>query len=122
MLDLVNETVRSVLSDQPMPRLDDDQALVEQGITSLLTAELCSRLESAAHVPVPATVLYSCPSIRRIAAYLEQARGASSPAPVQQEARRTEAGFDFLDNLEPGELADLIARELNGSPQSNDKL
>jgi acyl carrier protein len=112
MLDVVNEIVRSVLSDQPMARLDDDQALVELGITSLAGVELCSSLESAVHVPVPTTVLYNCPSIRQIAMYLD---GASSngPAPVREQARQGETGYEFLDEMEPDRLAALIEQDLN---------
>jgi acyl transferase domain-containing protein len=112
MLDVVNEIARSVLSDQPMARLDDDQALVELGITSLAGVELCSSLESAVHVPVPTTVLYNCPSIRQIAMYLDGAL-SNGPAPAREQARQGETGYEFLDEMEPDRLAALIEQELS---------
>ncbi len=115
---MVDGLVRRVLSDQPLTSLDPDQALIEQGFTSLLGLELRRQLEAVLARPVPATLLYNYPSINRIAELFatappESGRGAGEAPPTP--AGGEFESLDALDDLSVEQLLSLIQREVDAS-------
>ncbi|MFM8332697.1 MAG: beta-ketoacyl synthase N-terminal-like domain-containing protein [Candidatus Methylumidiphilus sp.] len=113
---VIDGLARRVLSDQPLGSLDYDQALVEQGFTSLLGQELRRHLESVLGRSLPATLLYNYPSINRIAELLaapsqEADHGA---APLVSSAGTGEfESLDTLDDLSVEQLLNLVQREVD---------
>lgn len=115
-LGAVNHVACTVLGKDRAERLDDDLPLVEQGFSSLDAVELRARLERLAGTPLPVTLLYNYPSLRRIADFLGRRQAAPAPAlPALKNppAPTADDEFDFLDSLEASELAALIESDLN---------
>jgi len=120
MVRIIDEIARKVLSDRPLAPLDPDRALGEQGFTSLLALELRRQLDLAFEARLPATFFFNYPSICRMADYFLAEPSPSAPPPVgatppaaPPDAASKSAGFDFLDDLSPDELEQLIEREVN---------
>lgn len=110
---LITELALRVLCNTQTVELDPDTPLVEQGFTSLLGLQLCHELQRVVGRPISATLLYSYPSIDRIAASLSD--GAREPDSRRVEPPRTRAGADnvgHLDALSLSELSTLIEREI----------
>ena len=122
LLDIVNRMARTVLGESLSERLDDDLPLVEQGFDSLAAAGLRTHLEQIAGRPLPVSLLYNYPSLRRIANFLEQQAAPAPSPPVHRDFHtlRAEGEFDFLEHMEAAELAALIDRDLNSTTQAND--
>jgi len=116
----IDEIARKVLSDQPLSPLDPDRALGEQGFTSLMALELRRQLDLAFQSRLPTTFFFNYPSICRMADYFLAEPSPSAPAPIgptppaaPPDASPDSSGFDFLDDLSPSELEQLIEREVN---------
>ncbi|CCG40384.1 type I polyketide synthase [Magnetospirillum molischianum] len=116
----IDEIARRVLSDQPLPPLDSDRALGEQGFTSLMALELRRQLDLAFQSRLPATFFFNYPSICRMADYFLAHDDPPPPPPVGStphaappDAFPDSSGFRFLDDLSPSELEQLIEREVN---------
>ncbi|MFL6246635.1 MAG: type I polyketide synthase [Thermoanaerobaculia bacterium] len=107
----LNELARTLLSDAPLPPLDDDLPLVQQGFTSLVALDFRARLEAALAIEIPATALFNYPTLRQLSGFLaEKLRPAlvadDEPADVE---------LALFDGMSDVELREFIDRELRQS-------
>jgi acyl carrier protein len=93
-------------------RLDLDQPLVELGIDSLMALELRNTLVRTTGCPLPATLLFDCPTPRAIARLLADKLLECAESPVADcaaEARTLAA----IDECSEEELALMLSQKLD---------
>jgi len=103
----LNELARTLLSAAPLPPLDDDLPLLQQGFGSLLALDLCARLEAAMAIAVPPTVLFNYPTLRQLAAFLI----GSTNTECEPEPDAELAVFDGMSDRELREFIDWNLRQ-----------
>ncbi len=116
----VREQVGLVLRLEPS-RIDATRRLGTLGLDSLLGLEIRNRLEASLGLTLPATVVWSYPTVATLAAHLARKMGlsledeeASSAAPGEPRTSEPQDTGE-LDQLSRDELAALLAEEL-GAP------
>ena len=80
--------VAEVLGHGDPARIDPTRGLFEQGLDSLMALTLRRRLEETTGAPVPASLLFSHPTIERLTAWLE--RRTAAPASVATSGARSQ--------------------------------
>ena len=120
--DEVVEIVTTVVADtmQTSPEaVDLDVGLLELGIDSLMGIDIRSRVLAATGVSVPVALILGGASVRTVCSHIAEAQGAVSI----ERPERSRSAADLLaelDEMEPAELNDLLARleeeEGEGSP------
>jgi acyl carrier protein len=88
---------------------DIDRPLVELGLDSLMAIELRNVLGRDAGQVLPATLVFEYPTIRTVAAYLEERLGLASPG----DADAAETETTSFDDLSTQEIAALLAERLD---------
>ena len=91
--------------------IDPDRPLQELGLDSMMAVELRGQIHSATGCDCPASLLFDYPTIGRLAAHL----GKVMLDPLPSEASD---GVDDLDDLSEGQLAALLAGELDAVSRS----
>jgi acyl carrier protein len=66
----VREQAAEVLGLEPQYPLDPNKPLKELGLDSLMAVELAKMLGAGIELPLPATLVFTYPTVRTIAAYL----------------------------------------------------
>ncbi|HEU4410058.1 MAG TPA: beta-ketoacyl reductase, partial [Polyangiaceae bacterium] len=122
----VTEVVARVLRLDPA-RLEPDTTFGSLGLDSLMGLEIRNRLEAALALKLPATLLWTYPSVRALAGQLlEKIAPAGAPADVgasaEAEALRAEQDraqtVAELSQLGEDDLAALLAEELGAATDS----
>jgi polyketide synthase 12/myxalamid-type polyketide synthase MxaB len=112
LVNYVVERVARVLRMIDAERLDLDQPLVELGIDSLMALELRNTLVRTTGCPLPATLLFDCPTPRAIARLLADKLLECAESPVADcaaEARTLAA----IDECSEEELALMLSQKLD---------
>jgi acyl carrier protein len=104
LMDYLQETVGRVLAWNKPGLLDEQAGLMDVGMDSLMAVELRNILGRAIEQQLPATLLFTYPTLAALADYLLQQVIASGGDQV--------AAADSLDELSPDALADILATEL----------
>jgi acyl transferase domain-containing protein/acyl carrier protein len=104
----------------PAARVDLDTPLRGLGVNSLMSVELCNRLQARLGVRLSATVVWNYPTVRELGPFLADKLGLAAPEPaeptastvhtVRSSAAPVGAGGDLSDAALERELAELIER------------
>jgi acyl carrier protein len=102
--------------------IDPGQPLQELGLDSLMAVELRNALAISLEQPLPATILFSYPTIDKLAGYLAKeflsVGTEDTPAPALPNRERELAQVSAeLDELSEGEMAALLSEELGAIRQ-----
>jgi acyl carrier protein len=119
--DMIQGEAARALGLPPTEQIDAYQPLTELGLDSLMAVQLRNALSSLVDRPLPATLLFNCPSVDQLVSYLEGALQSSqedqgAPMPGANEtcrsAARDESAGEGLDKLSEEEMVHLLASKL----------
>ncbi|MFH0725089.1 MAG: type I polyketide synthase, partial [Pseudomonadota bacterium] len=113
----VIEAVRKVMDYEDAGRIRTDQALMEQGLDSLMSVELRNILSAGIDMPLPVGLLFDFPSIDDLCRHLAGLLSIKPEnAPVEWEhpsiVGENEDEFAYIDEIDPEELEAMIRKEI----------
>jgi NADPH:quinone reductase-like Zn-dependent oxidoreductase/acyl carrier protein len=99
----------------PESSLDVEAPFSSLGIDSLMGLELRNRIETVLGIKVPATLVWTFPTVMELARHLSASTGMAPPAPelnLEQPPPEPEESDSALQTLSDDELADALRSEL----------
>ncbi len=121
----VRRQAARVLGIDPQKTIDLDLPLSEMGLDSLMAVELRNKLSGLAGQTLPSTLLFEYPTIRGLAAYLEQTlfpaaevEDQEAQPPDGQAPQDGAAETPDLDDMSEEEIAALLAEKISSINRS----
>ena len=117
--------IGKVLGRSDPERIQQRQRLFDLGLDSLMAVELRNRIEQGTELALPSTLLFDYPTLEALVGYLAGELLGSEPAAKEKAAApaaataaaATTPAEDELAGMSEDQLADLLARELDGTTE-----
>lgn len=112
LLDFIAEQAIYTIGLPAGCRIDPDQPLHDIGLDSLMAVELRNLLSAACGQPLPATLLFDCPTLAAVADYLQTHVPALAAGPPESAARRSAPAPAPAPKTAPGATSGVDAAAL----------